>query len=693
MQEISIFGFNFKTKFFDNFPLSIKKLWNSISEKPSVVNEKDYKRILEYLVLARVIILSILLGVSGWSLLVNSNNKENLYSIFLPIIFTYIISIINSIWLRYTKHVKEFSYMQLLLDVFLASLAIYITKSMGGLVLYLLSIIGASIIFHGFGAVIAASLSGLCYSIIASGILDNTNQIKDINTLDILSVYITLIVVSLLSAFISSKFKNLKDITSKQQKDIKELSIKQEQLFNDISDGIITCDLDSAITSINQAAKAILGLAELEPKELIGQDIKTICKDNGLKLSKKLDLNSKTKEEISLYYENSKSKKHLSYSITPIINSLGIETGKILKFNDLSKVHDIEQQLSLHEKMTALLSKDDNSISNIFTKSLDSVEIIGESKIILSVFSLIEKVSKSNASVLINGESGTGKELISRAIHIRSKRKDKPFVAVNCGAIPEDLIESEFFGHKKGSFTGAISDSIGLFRQANGGTLFLDEIGELPIHLQSKLLRAIQDRKVRAIGDTKEHLIDVRLITATNRDLRKEIKKGKFREDLFYRLNVVNITAPSLRDRTEDIPLLVRHFIGKHKDLNSVNPKVSPEALNALVNYPFPGNVRELENVIERALVLGENAILKEHLPSEIREYKSSVEESKKEIHNLDDKDSNPFPIDLEEHLAQIEKKYLLKALKETKGIKKEAATLLNLNFRSFRYRLKKYNL
>lgn len=351
---------------------------------------------------------------------------------------------------------------------------------------------------------------------------------------------------------------------------------------------------------------------------------------------------------------------------------------------ELTKIKTLEEKLSYHEQVSKLLIDKEELNKQDF-----SVTIIGEGSMMRTLLNLVRRVAPSDASVLVTGESGTGKELIAKAIHDISPRKKRAFVAINCGAIPENLIESELFGHKKGAFTGAISDNPGLFRKANGGTIFLDEIGELPLQMQSKLLRALQDRNVRSVGDINDTAVDVRVIAATNRDLKKEIIKGDFREDLFYRLNVVNLIVPPLRERKEDLPLLIRHFLGKYCDADRVVPSISPEALQLLRDYPFPGNIRELENLIERALVLGGSAILPEHLPEEVKKRSLSSESSL----NIEKTELIELPLDLDGVLGEFEKKMILQALDRTGGAKKQAASLLGMNFRSFRYRLKKYNL
>jgi two-component system response regulator PilR (NtrC family) len=312
--------------------------------------------------------------------------------------------------------------------------------------------------------------------------------------------------------------------------------------------------------------------------------------------------------------------------------------------------------------------------------------IIGKSQKMRELFDMIQKVAASQSSVMILGESGTGKELAARAIHTCSPRKSKPFVAVNCGAIPENLIESELFGHKKGAFTGAVSDRPGLFEQAEGGTLFLDEIGELPLLMQTKLLRVLQEREFKRVGDAHTRKADVRIICASNRDLESQVGEGVFREDLFYRLNVVQLVLPPLRDRIEDIPLLIEYFCRKYRVKSQEAPAtVTPGALKVLMNYPFPGNIRELENCIERSLILDAIVISETNLPKQVLAGKASCLTAECDI-----PESGMM---LEPLLEELEKKYLLKALEKTGGAKKKAGELLGMSFRSFRYRLAKFGL
>ncbi|MFV1951357.1 MAG: sigma-54-dependent transcriptional regulator [Nitrospinota bacterium] len=315
--------------------------------------------------------------------------------------------------------------------------------------------------------------------------------------------------------------------------------------------------------------------------------------------------------------------------------------------------------------------------------------IIGKSEKMMKVYDLIRKVADSKSAILISGESGTGKELVARAIHYNSNRRDMPFVSVNCGAMPENLLESELFGHEKGAFTDAYRDKKGLFEIANGGTFFLDEIGESPLSIQVKLLRVLQEMEFKKVGGTKDIKVDVRIIAAANKNLQEAVAKGRFREDLFYRLHVIPIDLPPLRERREDIPILVDYFIGKFNKSGNKNIRgISHNALRILENYDWQGNVRELENVIERAIVLETSDIIRlENLSDEI----INKATRKKDI--TTGFFSEEEVVDLEETLEKVEKDLLRIALKKTGGAMNKAAKLLNLSFRSMRYRLQKHDI
>lgn len=305
-------------------------------------------------------------------------------------------------------------------------------------------------------------------------------------------------------------------------------------------------------------------------------------------------------------------------------------------------------------------------------------EIVGTSDALQKVFSLVNKVADTSANVLIQGESGTGKELVARAIHAGSVRADKPFLAVNCAALPESLLESELFGHTKGSFTGAVNDKKGLFRSVAGGTLFLDEVGEMPPTVQVKLLRALQEHEVTPVGASMPIPFDARLIAATNKDLETEVAEGRFRDDLFYRLNVVEIEIPPLRKRIEDIPLLVKHFVSKSaRAQNGGEKRVSTDALSALIDYAWPGNVRELENVIERAVVLSGDEIDVESLPAKVWQGKGDSSGTSKSRPTLHD----------------IERDYVIEVMHNVGDDKTEAANILGIDLSTLYRKLKRYGL
>lgn len=312
--------------------------------------------------------------------------------------------------------------------------------------------------------------------------------------------------------------------------------------------------------------------------------------------------------------------------------------------------------------------------------------LLGESDVMRRIRSTIEKLSRSQAPVYISGESGTGKELVARLIHDKGPRSDSPFVPVNCGAIPTELMESEFFGHRKGSFTGAVSDKQGLFQLAEGGTLFLDEVAELPLHMQVKLLRAIQEKAVRPVGARQESPTDVRLLSATHQDLDALVEEGHFRQDLYYRLNVIQLRVPPLRERREDIPLLAEHMLKKLAATSDMpGYTLGPDAMDALCRYAFPGNVRELENILERAITLCEGNRIGAadlHLPDAVAE---PVTDTATEL--------EPGAVPLDTYMDNVEKEALLKALEQTRYNKTAAAKLLGITFRALRYRLKKLGL
>jgi len=336
------------------------------------------------------------------------------------------------------------------------------------------------------------------------------------------------------------------------------------------------------------------------------------------------------------------------------------------------------------------LQQENRLLKRALQESHRFANIIGRSPAMQAVFQLIETIAPTASTVLITGESGTGKELVARAIHFNSPRKDRPFVALNCGALPETLLESELFGHVRGAFTGAETNKKGLLEVADKGTVFLDEIGDTSPMMQVKLLRVLQERKFRRVGGTEEIDADIRIIAATNRDLAKLVAEGRFREDLYYRINVIPVHLPPLRERQDDIPLLAEHFVAKYSaQVGKRVTGLAPEALACLQAYHWPGNIRELENAIERAVALERGPVIQlESLPERVRQDGGAPVAVAGLPADIPD-----GGFDLERHVQAIERRYIAEALKKAGGVKVKAADLLGMSFRSFRYYMKKYNL
>jgi len=328
------------------------------------------------------------------------------------------------------------------------------------------------------------------------------------------------------------------------------------------------------------------------------------------------------------------------------------------------------------------LRRENRALREQIQKDNQYESILAKSREMLEIFRTISKIADFKTTVLVTGESGTGKELVARAIHARSSRKGQPFVAINCGAIPENLLESELFGHRKGAFTDASSDRRGLFEEATGGTLFLDEIGELPQNLQVKLLRVLQEETIRRVGESKDVKVDVRIIAATHRDLTADVKAGRFREDLFYRIHVLSIHIPPLRDRREDVNLLIDHFVTRNNARLGTNIRgMSPEVRRLLLEYAWPGNVRELENTIERAMVLADSDIIQDgDLPERIRDALDPVGVQ-----------LASGELSIKKTTAAIEQILIRRALQKTKGNRTRAADLLEISHRALLYKIKDY--
>ncbi len=367
-------------------------------------------------------------------------------------------------------------------------------------------------------------------------------------------------------------------------------------------------------------------------------------------------------------------------------NDLALEAMKAGAYDYVSKPFKPDEIVLVLKKAEEreTLRRENRALRDEIRKEHRFDNILAKSGKMQTIFRTISKIADYKTTVLVTGESGVGKELVARAIHQRSSRSGGPFVPINCGAIPENLLESELFGHKKGAFTDAVSDRRGLFEEANGGTLFLDEIGELPLALQVKLLRVLEDEKIRRLGESRDLQVDVRIVTATHRDLLAETKAGRFREDLFYRLNVLPIAVPPLRDRREDIPLLIDHFVTRNNARLGTDIRgLDGEARRLLYEYAWPGNVRELENTVERAMVLceGDN-IGASDLPERIREARDPV---KLQLSSGE--------LSVKKTTRYIEEVLIRRALQKTKGNRTRAAELLEISHRALLYKIKDYNI
>ena len=366
-----------------------------------------------------------------------------------------------------------------------------------------------------------------------------------------------------------------------------------------------------------------------------------------------------------------------------------IEALKLGAYDYIVKPFDVEEFKIVisHTLERKRLEKENRFLRDELQGQYSFEGLLGKSQKMKEIFDLVERISGTNSTILVSGESGTGKELIARAIHYNGIRKDQPFVSINCGALPDELLESELFGHMKGSFTGAFSTKKGLFEVADPGTIFLDEIGETSAAMQIKLLRVLQERRIRRVGGTEEIEVDVRVMAATNQDLEEMVAEKRFREDLFYRINVIQIRMPPLREKKEDIPGLVQHFLAKYSTIVGKRMEgISDEALACLVRYHWPGNVRELENTIERAVALETTPQIRpESLTQQIRG---------------NGKGKMDFPVtlpnegvNLENNLEKLRAQFMLEALERSDGVQSKAAELLGMSFRSFRYFAKKYDL
>lgn len=650
-----------------------------------------------WLILARSFIIGPLILFATFTVRDSTNTRLGLATLCAPLIVLYLFSFISLRWRSGHAPSRSFTLTQLCSDVLFVTWAIYLT---GGplspfLFLYLPVVMAAAVLRSRVEALSITSLIGVLYSSLSALMitgnlpalsLDATSLVPPGGALvQILGLVSAMSLVAIGTSYLVHKIKAGNLLVERSQDHISELTTRHRELFDQIPEGVITTDLDDAVTAINTAAEALLEISQVN---FVGKPLTRLMHHFSVELPSDSEATERgSQHEFTIEKDPSGEPVQVVYHSRYLCNTAGQRTGSIYIFQDVTRLRSIESQLEMQERMARLLAEEHKLPGH---RRANFETFVGNSPVMRTIFELIERVARTDATVLITGESGTGKELVAKSIHARGSRANGPFVAVNCGAIPESLLESQLFGHKRGSFTGADSDFNGFFRQAEGGTLFLDEVGELPQQMQAKMLRAIQEKTVRPIGGDRDIPVNVRIISATNRQLKEDVKNGRFREDFFYRLNVVNIPLPPLRQRKDDIPLLVNAFLRKFV-LEDDKITLSPQVMQLLINYDYPGNVRELENILERAVVLGGSVILPEHLPSTVSSSKN--EEMYAQETKIIVDDTLVFPVDLESILNGIERRYLEAALVQSDGVKKRAAEILGINFRSLRYRLSKFGM
>lgn len=636
---------------------------------------------------------SALCSIGAYTFLSSGQHALILARLYLPIAGLFGFTALSAIWLKARGGSLLFFASQVFVDALMATGVVYATGSSISpfLFLYLPIAASASVFISRragfFTAGFCAALYGELLILIQTGTLPAADgstalfQPPGGLALQVAALGVALLLTAFGSGILMRKLRSSYQLVEHSRAESRD---REKALIESMPAALVTALLDDTIQNINAAARDILGAVGAAP---VGRKMPEVLKDLDPECVLPDAKKGTHSVEINLGQGDDKKRVRVVCRQTQIPGERQPRLGKVYIFEDITALRSIEEQLELQEKMARLLMSEPERAQHQELGTL-----VGESPVIRKVFALIRRVAVSDATILITGESGTGKELAAKAIHQASPRASGPFVAVNCGAIPETLIESELFGHVRGAFTGAASDHNGLFRQANGGTLFLDEVGELSPAMQAKILRALQEKSIRPVGAEKTASVDVRVLAATNRSLRDEVVTGSFREDLFYRLNVINLVLPPLRDRKTDIPLLVNFFLRKSSRGGPL-PFVSPEAMRRLAAYDYPGNVRELENIIERACVLGGDVILPEHLPENVTDAESAGDAPRRAETRIIVDETIEFPVSLDEVLACVERRYLEVALVKTNGAKKKAADLLGINFRSFRYRLQKFGL
>jgi two-component system response regulator PilR (NtrC family) len=650
----------------------------------------------------RVVLVSVFLGLLALVDLAGPNDRYTvpINLLLLAIVATYALTIVSAVLLLRLKRLVAFSYLQVLWDVVLTTWVILVTgggESPFGF-LYSLGVINAAMLLSTPGAVVAASTSSIAYAALV--LVVNLGWVAlpaypfrpappNLSfAIRFVITNFTFYLIAALATVLVRRLHETERLLEQREAERDRLTSLQEALARHIGSALITTDTDGCITSVNQIAEELMGR---KATDVMGADVGTVFAPLRQSPIGRLHfLQSSSSVQPTEFRHHTEKGRELTVRCSAVVlqDTYRHVIGALYILQDITALRQLEQRLQVE----GIEQLEEESAAEE-APAVDG--LTGSSPAMSRVREFIEKAAKSDASLLITGPSGTGKELVARAVHARSARHERPFVTVNCGAIPADLIESELFGHVKGAFTGAVSDRAGLFRMADGGTILLDEIGDLPLPLQVKLLRVVQERTFTPVGADNHVTVDVRVIAATNRDLTEEVRAKRFREDLFYRLNVLAVDLPPLRERRQDIPPLVRRFLRQVSDLHRKRvDRLSVAASRRLQLYDYPGNVRELENIIEHAVALCDgDTVQEQHLPDYViaapgdHGGRSAAVSSQAPAHSPQEIDN------LDENLAAYERRILLRALSEAGGVKKRAAELLGINYRSFRHRLHKYGL
>ena len=602
------------------------------------------------------------------------------------IAFGYGITAISGLLLPSVRRVFLYATVQIGVDLGLVSLVIVLTGALESPlpVLYNLVILNAALLRLGRGITATAAAAALCYGGVLA-ILRATTP-SDVHVAQQAFTHATNLLsffaIAMLARYLTIQLASAEHLLAQHREALGRIEALQRLVANTVDNGLVVTDASGRITSANLTAAEILGL---DPSAGTGMLLETV-------LPAAAGLPADAPPAELTIGDSPDTQRLLRVKAATVTDTYQHPIGRVYVLQDVTTVREMESRLHDHETMEAYAT----SVLPLDGTPVTAFEgLVGESEIMRRLFALIEKIAPTDSTILITGESGTGKELVARAIHTRSLRSKHDFVPVNCGAIPETLIESELFGHVRGAFTGAIADRQGLFRQAHGGTIFLDEIAELPPPMQVRLLRVLQDHQLVPVGGSSTLTVDVRVVAATNRDLERLVADGRFREDLYYRLNVIRLTTPSLRERPEDVPPLLLHLLQRCSVRHGkAVARVSPRTMRTLVTYAYPGNVRELENIVDHAVTLCDGDILTEQdLPAHLSTRPEPAAPAP---------DPGPVPApsslfvpgrSLDDQLATYERDMLIAALERAGGVRKRAAELLGIKYRSLRHRLSKYRL